>query len=159
MKNFWRSVVTFLAFSSSFALLPLKAWALEFIVIGVRGEILLEQNVEGSMLLGTTVGKITHRILTSAFAGKSLQEYQGSYQGVRSINFLGSALEVLSDREMLAYGWCYQIDGKFSDRLAHEYVLNGKENQMKWTYSFARFDTDRWVSMCEPATRVPPKEE
>jgi hypothetical protein len=122
-----------------------------FRVLGVQKQVLLETSYSSS-------GKLSNKLLEKAIVDKKLQKYQGSDRGVNSINELGSALEVLSDTQMNAYGWCYRVDGKVSDLLADQHLLTGQEQQIEWFYAYAYFEKDEWKSMCIPADHMPVQE-
>jgi hypothetical protein len=130
------------------------AQPVSFRVVGVQGNVLLEQRAE----VAGSLGQASHRVLQDATVGGLLQQYRGSEAGVNSINGLGSALEVLSDTQMNAYGWCYQVDGEVSDLLADQYVLTGQESRIEWFYAYARLDRGQWTSMCVPADHEPAQE-
>ncbi len=133
------------------------AWAQEthFRVLGIQGQVLMEQRSE---LSPGSVGAITHAILVRSLAQGYVQQYQGSDSGVLSINGLGSALEVLSDTQMNAYGWCYRIDGKLPGIYANQYQLTGEETQIEWFYGYAHLEEKDWTSMCVPADHKPVQE-
>lgn len=126
-----------------------------FRVLGVQGKVLFERTLSSP---SGTLGQATDQALNQALSEKKLRQYAGSDAGVVSINGLGGALEVLSDAEMNAYGWCYRVDGRSSDLLASEYVLTGKEARIDWYYAYAHLDKDTWTSMCEPADHEPAQE-
>ena len=123
-----------------------------FKVIGVRREIILES---AHRISSQTLGQFTNTELSSARVQNLILEYKGSSAGVSSINGLGSALEVLSDTEMNAYGWCYTVDGVESGLLADQYKLTGQESNITWFYAYAHMTKNKWVSMCTPADHFP----
>ncbi len=127
------------------------AHAATFRVLGVQGQVLLEQRVEA---VGT-LGQVSNAALEAAVTEERLDQYLGSEQGVNAINHLGSALEVLSDTVLNAYGWCYRVDGHASDLLANEYFFTGQETLIEWFYAYARFERTAWTAMCIPAKHVP----
>lgn len=79
--------------------------------------------------------------------------FQGEERGMNSIfnTPVGlEAMEVLSDREMLAYGWCYSVNG-FEPALYPNEVILGPEDEVKWWFGYARFLNGEWISQCEPS--------
>ena len=138
-------------------LVPSMSWggSLSFRVLGVQGEVLLNQQVE---ITSEALGKLTDHIVQAAVQGKFLKAYEGSEMGVKSINGLGSALEVLSDTEMNAYGWCYRVDGKVIDLLAGQCLLTGNESSIEWYYAYAHLNRNDWTAMCVPANHQPVEE-
>jgi hypothetical protein len=86
--------------------------------------------------------------------------YLGSVEGINSINKtpMGSdALEVISDRNMRAYGWCYAIDSEVSEGLAHEQMIKHDQSHLVWFFGFANYIDGNWVTMCEPTAESRPK--
>lgn len=136
---------------AAFFSISIHAQAASFEVVGIRGAVLLMKNVEP---VGS-VGKLSDLVLIDALRTGHLGEYTGSDRGITSINRLGSALEVLSDTEMNAYGWCYLVDGIESGRMADEFVLTGRERSVKWFYAYAHMIGDVWTAMCVPADHLP----
>jgi len=147
------ALLPILAFHFSILTLPARAATLR--VLGVRGEVLLQETVDTG---SGSIGALTHRTLENALASGRIGEYRGYETGVASVNHLGSASEVLSDIRMNAYGWCYKVDGEISGLLADQYILTGQEKQIDWFYAYARLERDRWTSMCVPANHLPPQE-
>lgn len=132
-----------------FFILP-AAQAAQFRVLGVQNQVLLEAELPIDPP-SVKLGELTDRVLRAA----PLNEYTGSSAGLSSVNGLGSALEVVSDTDMNAYGWCYKVDGVESNLLADQYVLTGHEKTIDWFYAYARMENNRWTAMCVPADHVP----
>jgi hypothetical protein len=63
------------------------------------------------------------------------------------------ALEVVSDTQMRAYGWCYKVNGEVFEKFAEEVYLNDSDD-IEWFFAYAWYDKG-WVSMCNPAYAVP----
>ncbi len=81
--------------------------------------------------------------------------YQGTDKGITSLlnDPVGDeALEVISDTEMRAYGWCYFVNGKVSMAFADETYLKPGD-KVQWIYSYAIFDRE-WKSMCNPSYKL-----
>jgi hypothetical protein len=125
-------------------------------VYGVNHELLLQKKSE---VQGGSVGTLSDQVLKAALSTHVLTEYQGSEGGVSSINHLNGALEVLSDIEMNAYGWCYKVDGQAPDVMADQYLFTGHESVVEWDYVYSHLIRDQWTSMCTPATHVPRQEQ
>lgn len=102
----------------------------------------------------TNVGDLTVEVLT-----KNKIPYIGGSQGIRSIYETPTdlrSLEIISDIEMRAYGWCYEVDGKITEVYPNDASLSGVK-RVRWFYGFAHFLEGEWVSQCEEAWRVSPK--
>ncbi len=84
--------------------------------------------------------------------------FQGSEGGINSILHTpvgDEALEILSDTEMRAYGWCFEVDGLQPDVMPDKIPLRGSE-RLRWFYAFSHYKAGEWVSYCEPAYLVRP---
>jgi hypothetical protein len=133
-----------------------------FKVMGVKGTLLYKAQVSQSAQatqINDTLGKLTDAVLSQAVSKKQLKQYKGSDAGVSSINDLGGELEILSDTEMNAYGWCYKVNGVTSDLLANQYKISEKDTLVEWYFSYAHLVKDSWTSMCTPADHKPKKED
>lgn len=86
--------------------------------------------------------------------------FQGEERGMNSIfnTPVGlEAMEVLNDREMLAYGWCYSVNDIEPALYPNEVIL-GPEDKVKWWFGYAHFLNGEWISQCEPShTRRSPQ--
>ncbi len=67
------------------------------------------------------------------------------------------ALEVISDTEMRAYGWCYEVDGKIAEVFADKYKLNDSIKKITWFYGFAHYKNGEWISQCELTSKLKPE--
>lgn len=97
--------------------------------------------------------------LTIHFLNKNRIAYQGSERGINTVfnTPMGdNALEVISDSEMRAYGWCYFVDNLGPDEFADEYPLNDKIKKVEWVFGFAHYKNGEWISNCTPAFTIKP---
>lgn len=95
----------------------------------------------------TNIGEFTIQVLE-----KFEIPYKGTSAGINQIynTPIGmDAMEVISDNEMMAYGWCYEVDGKLSEVLANEFPLNKTIKQIRWFYGYAHYLNGEWISQCE----------
>jgi hypothetical protein len=103
---------------------------------------------------GMSAGKATLQILE-----KNRAPYRGTEAGIHSILNTpegDEAIEVISDREMRAYGWCYEVDGTQPNVMPDQFRLKGSEH-LKWFYAFSHYKNGQWLTYCEPAYTVKPK--
>lgn len=101
-----------------------------------------------------TVGDLSLHFLT-----KNNIPFTGNEHSINSIYNTPTgdeALEVLSDSEMRAYGWCYSVDNKVSYVFADEFPLTDKIKKVEWIFVFAHYKEGKWLSMCTPAYTVKP---
>jgi hypothetical protein len=104
--------------------------------------------------VGQSVGKVTIDTLDRAdFV------YIGSDQGINSIRGTvtgEAALEVISDDEMRAYGWCYYYNGVEPAQFPNEIIVSRENDKIEWIFSFAHYKGGRWISTCNPTHEVLP---
>lgn len=104
--------------------------------------------------LEKSVGHYTIEVLE-----KNHIEYLGSERGLNSAfgTPIGDgALEILSDREMRAYGWCYQVGGFEPGVFPNEYFVGSNSDHIVWFFGFAHYKDGVWISQCEPAHKLKP---
>lgn len=67
--------------------------------------------------------------------------------------------EILSDRLMRSYGWCYTLDGKIPDVLMNEVDVDSSKKVLRWFYGYATYDArgsddptdpNHWINYCQP---------
>ena len=79
--------------------------------------------------------------------------YLGNDQGMNSIfeTPVGlEAMEVISDNEMMAYGWCYSVNGVQPGIYANEVKLQPSD-EVLWWFGYAHYLNGEWLSMCSPS--------
>lgn len=129
-------------------LVSTASFAAEFEIIGPCSERPIYQFSIGDKF--QTVADMTFYILD-----KNKIPYTGTDKGITSLLNApqgDAALEVLSDTQMRAYGWCFFVNGKVSMSYADEVYLRPGD-KVQWIYSYAWFDRD-WKSMCNPSYKV-----
>lgn len=123
-----------------FFVLPLHA--MNFTVLGEDSEVLFDEAVylNSPMSLGAVSLEVFKQ------AGIS---YEGGEYGFRKIFQLENKLEILSDYEMKAYGWCYSVDGEVPEKMSDELILDGTENSIQWFYAYAHYYKGEWIAQCK----------
>lgn len=132
-------------FALSFILISSQAHAFEVQFIGpCLEQPLLSQEVDFSE--GMNVGEVSLKVL---------EDNQIPYQGVSAgfNQIFGSAIgldamEVISDNEMMAYGWCFEVDGEIPEVLADKVKVSESTKIVTWFYGYAHFLNGEWVSQC-----------
>lgn len=94
----------------------------------------------------TNVGEMSLRALD-----ENQVIYQGTAQGLSQI--FGSpigmdAMVVISDNEMLSYGWCFEVDGKIPEVYPDSYIIKPTTKNVKWFYGYAHYLDGKWVGQC-----------
>lgn len=98
------------------------------------------------------VGELTVQTLTNLNI-----PFKGSAEGLASAfgTPTGSdALEVVSNEEMRAHGWCFSVDGVSPEVYPNEIAITAETEQITWHFGFARFYRGEWVTQCTPSYTV-----
>lgn len=126
-----------------FVLVSLNAYALTFKVIGKNNEVLFSKAAE--VLLPQTVGQIS-----VDFFNKNQIPFVGDIDGIISVFDIGSDMDLISDTDMKAYGWCYSINGAVPEDFVHKVSASNQETELVWFYGYAYYKAGEWVSQCVP---------
>lgn len=105
-------------------------------------------DVAGSAQVGDSIGKAT----VATFVVHDVA-FIGNEAGINSIRGTvtgDDALEVLSNREMRAYGWCFKVNGDESGLFANQAKIASVDDVIEWTFGYAHYLDGRWISMCTP---------
>lgn len=105
------------------------------------------------VVAGESVGQFTVRALEL-----SKLPYQGSDRGIKSIAGTpvgDEAIEIISDEEMRAYGWCYQQNGVEPGVYPHEVTVQSQD-KILWQYGYSLYKRGQWLTMCDPAWQIKP---
>lgn len=96
-------------------------------------------------------------ISVGEFTVKNLLEDQVIFQGTeRGINSIYNtpvsldAMEVISDTEMFAYGWCYKVNGFEPNLYPHEFTIK-QNDQVVWWFGYAHYKDGNWITQCDPS--------
>jgi hypothetical protein len=137
----------------SIILLISSAHALEVSFLGPCSDTPLHISNE-SLELEKSVGHYTVEVLE-----KHNIDYIGSERGLNSAFGTPTgegALEILSNSEMRAYGWCYRVGGFEPGVFPHEYFVGSDEDHIVWFFGFAHYKEGQWITQCEPAHELKP---
>jgi hypothetical protein len=131
-------------------LFPLQVFALSFEVIGPCDSKPIFEST--TTMRNTNLGHLTEFVLN-----KNSIPYTGDETGISSI--AGSpvgddALEVLSDTQMRAYGWCVEVDGFQPDVMPDQVMISESVQHIKWFYAFSLYDNGEWTQYCTPSHTV-----
>lgn len=97
--------------------------------------------------------------LTIATLAKFKIPFQGTAQGLNSAFETptgNAAMEIISNTEMRAYGWCYSVDGFSPEVFPHEIPITPDTKSITWTFGFAHMKGGQWIAQCTPAWTVKP---
>ena len=97
---------------------------------------------------------------TVDFLTKNDISFDGTREGIRSIEGLPTKeleLIILSNEEILAYGWCYSVNGLSPEVYPHKFDLS-EGDKVEWYFAFSRYLKGVWVSQCTPSYLHPRQE-
>lgn len=84
----------------------------------------------------------------------------GTPEGINSIfnTPIGAeAMEIISETEMLGYGWCYSVNG-VAPEVYPDKILTENSDHIIWWFGFAQYKDGQWITQCTPSyTRKSPK--
>lgn len=131
-----------------------QAMALDFVVIGpCSDKPVLKTEVATQEI---TLGELTVQVLTD-----NQIPFQGDRSGIKVIANSPSgddALELISDTQMKAYGWCVAIDGQQPGQMPDEVPLTAVTKEVVWFYAYAFYDHGVWKSFCTPSYQNKPSQ-
>lgn len=134
-------------------LITASSFAATFDIIGPCSE---TPQLSASMKVGVTnVGDATIK-----FLDLNNVDYIGSRVGMKSIFNSPTgldAMEIISDYEMNAHGWCYSVNGHEPNIYPDEVELKDTDHVI-WWYGFAHYYKGEWLSMCEPTWKRAPSQ-
>jgi hypothetical protein len=112
---------------------------------------LLSENID--FPLAKNVGELTVSILDLHRI-----PYRGSPGGIAEAFGAPSGLDanvVISDEEMLSYGWCFSVDGVAPDVYPDQIPLISKIRKIEWFYAYSHYVRGEWVAQCVHAWKRP----
>ncbi len=94
-----------------------------------------------------SVGDLTIEVLD-----EHMIKYKGSEKSM--IQIFGSpigdkAFKIVDDETLLAFGWCYSIDGVIPDKYPDEVLVSKKIKKIRWFYGSSKNYKNKWVDMCK----------
>jgi hypothetical protein len=124
-------------------------------IIGACTDAPLHQEFYSEVPEGWSIGDLTINFLDA-----NQIPYIGSIQSIGEIESIPTEeheLIVISNEEMLAYGWCYKVNGFAPEEYPHKVmVLPG--DKIVWYFAYSRYLKQRWVSQCVPSFQSPRQE-
>ena len=96
----------------------------------------------------SNVGKLTIEILEAEGI-----PYLGTELGINSIFNTATgqeAIEIISDQEMLAYGWCYKVNDFEPGDYPNQVLIEEADN-LTWWFGYAHYKNGEWIAQCNPS--------
>lgn len=128
-------------------LYSLTSYSVEIEVIGHNNEVLLQSTI--SKELPSSVGEITVEVFDEFQV-----PYEGSIYGISKIYELDQYLDIISNVEMKAYGWCFSLDGVTVETLTDETLVESPDAIIRWYYAYAHYDSGEWIAQCVPSQKI-----
>ncbi len=129
-----RTLIFILLFAS-------QAHAITLEIIGKNGQLLFKH--EQLIQLPSQLGEVS----LSIFKQHQLSFKGGAY-GFTSIFDLDQNLEIISDIEMKAHGWCFSVNGLTPETMADETSIPDQTTIIRWYYAYAHYKSDQWIGQC-----------
>ncbi len=110
--------------------------------------------VSTDLVEGVTVGEAS----VKTFWARHIA-FQGTDRGINTIMnipFKDQTLEVLSNTDMRAYGWCFDIDGEIPEVYPDEIPLHQGMKKIRWFHGYAEMKGGQWVSQCQVTAKLKP---
>ena len=79
--------------------------------------------------------------------------FVGAEEGIKTIYSIPekeNEILILSDNELLAYGWCYKVNGLAPELYPHRVEVSDGDH-IEWYFAFSRNLNGEWVSQCKPS--------
>lgn len=112
-------------------------------VIGKNGEVLFSGDKDVS--LPQTVGQVS-----VVFFNANQIPFVGDIDGIVSVYGLGSDLDLISDTDMKAYGWCYSVNGVVPEDFVHKVNIDEQKTELVWFFAYAYYKAGQWIQQCVP---------
>lgn len=126
-----------------FIFLTLPTYGVTLKVIGKSNATLFSEELSFEYPL--TVGQASLNFLE-----KNQISYTGDDSGLAMINGLSSDMEIISDSELKAYGWCYRLNDIVPDAFANQILVTKQSDEIIWFYAYAHYVDGLWVKQCVP---------
>ena len=118
-----------------------SAQAIHFQITDQNGQSLFK--TQWSVQTPTNIGDVTIEIFN-----KFQIPFSGSKYGISQINGKGQDIEVISDNEMKAYGWCFEVDGLIPETMPDQTALESNSVEIEWFYAYAHYKDGNWIGQC-----------
>jgi hypothetical protein len=121
--------------------LSVQSFAITFEVRGKKQNLLFQTN--SSTEVPVKLGQLTVDILDQGQI-----PYTGNNSGILKIFDLEQDVEVVSDTEMKAYGWCFSVDGFTPETMADQTEITDANSKIIWYWAYAHYENGHWTGQC-----------
>ncbi len=126
-------------------LISFKTSAVTLEVTAKNNVLLLHSSYEH--ILPSTVGKIS----VDVFDKESIP-YKGGAYVISQLFELGGRgaddIEIISESEMKAYGWCFSINGDVPNTMPDMTDVIDQNSKIVWFYAYAHYKNGAWIGQC-----------
>ncbi len=122
-----------------FASLSVQAVTIK--VIGEKGAMLFESKIESQ--IPSDVGTVSVLAFDLGHV-----DYEGDSSSISKIYNLGQNIEVVSDTEMKAHGWCFAINGQVPETMPDKTEVLNQDTTIEWYYAYAHYKDGDWIGQC-----------
>lgn len=117
------------------------AFAVQLTIRGKAQQLLFSQSVPLQNF--EDVGNFSVKV----FADNQIP-FSGDASGISELYHLSQDIEVISDTEMKAYGWCFSIDGQVPETMPDQTELTNDSSSIHWFYAYAHYKDGEWIAQC-----------
>ena len=137
-------------------LITLQAQAITWKVYGACSETPVYEGTYNADL-SKSLGHISQAIFDS-----NKIPYVGAPEGYNSILNTPvdlDSIEVVSDKEMRVYGWCFAVNKKMPQAMPHKVNFTSQNDELMWYYAYSTNLEGKWLDdYCSPAYWVQAKQ-
>lgn len=126
------------------------AFAARFEVAGKKGELIYTHTM--NVDLTKSAGLLSVDFLKLAVTEHVLEKFRADEESVVSINQLENDIELVSNTEIKAWGWCFSVNGQVPDVMGDQVHLKANSDVLRWFYGYAHYLNGEWVAQCVPGT-------
>lgn len=137
------------------SLQPSIALAVAFSVLGRSGETRLSVK-HLPPAWPVDVASLSATVLAKAKSEGAISSFKADEDGVYEIEGPTNDIEILSERELRAWGWCYELNGSVPETMPAVTLLTSDQDRVTWFYGFAHYKDGEWVAQCVPGRNALP---
>jgi hypothetical protein len=123
-----------------------QAGAVAITLVDRAGRTIIEKNLNAA--LPSSVGSVTLSFLKQAKDEGVIQSYTAYEYGVVSIDEASNDVEVVSDTELRAWGWCFELNGTLPETMPDHALIHSPEDKLTWFYGYAHYREGKWIGQC-----------
>lgn len=107
-----------------------------------------------NLLNGLDVGEAT--VMTLSSKRIPFEGTEGTINTIMGIPKKNESFEIISNTEMRAYGWCFDVDGEIPEEYPNQIPLDEGMKKIRWFHGYAEMKEGQWVSQCQETAKLRP---